>query len=287
MPEDQIIHLNGEFLPLRDARISPLDRGFIFGDGAYDVIPVYGRHPFRGAQHLDRLRRSLRELRIWNPHTREEWQDIIHQLIALHPTADMLVYLHVTRGVAPRAHGFPQGVTPTVFAMTMPLRQPAPELRASGVVCSSAPDQRWTRCDIKSISLLGNILAAQRAVDAGTFETIQFRDGRLTEGASSNVWIVQGGRVLAPMANHHVLRGVRYRIVTELCGQLQIPWELRDIHREEVLAADEVLLTSASKEILPVVRIDDQAIGNGTPGPLGRRLYDAYQGLKRESAEAS
>jgi D-amino acid aminotransferase len=195
---EQTVFLNGAFMPLSEARIPVLDRGFIFGDGVYEVVPVYGRKPFRWAQHHARLVRSLGELRIDNPRDATGWRELVDALIARHPWDDQFVYMQVTRGVAKRDHGFPKGIVPTVFAMTSPLAPvPAAQLQ-NGVDAVSLPDQRWLRCDIKSVSLLGNVLARQSAVDAGAVECVMFRDGFLTEGSSSNIWMVKAGRVIAP-----------------------------------------------------------------------------------------
>jgi len=277
---EQSVYLNGEYLPLSEARIPVLDRGFIFGDGIYDVVPVYGRKMFRSQQHLARLDRSLGKIRIDNPHSQQEWLDIVERLISEYDDDDMVIYLHVTRGVAPRAHAFPADVRPTVFAMAMPMVHPTSEMREKGVACVTMEDKRWLHCDIKSISLLGNILAAQNAAENNVLETIQFRDGMLTEASSSNVWIAKDGKLLAPLKNNLVLEGIRYGLFEELCAAKGIPFELRDITREEVFAADEVMLSSATKEALPVTSIDGKPVGTGRPGPLYARLYEAYQEAK-------
>lgn len=281
--DEPLVYLNEAYVPLSEAKIPVLDRGFLFGDGVYDVIPVYGGRLFRAAQHLDRLARSLASIRIPNPYDRPQWLAIIERLVGAAGSVDCIVYLQVTRGVAPRSHAFPAGVQPTVFAMVMPLKGPTPQMREQGVTCVTAPDLRWHHCDIKSTSLLGNVLVAQQAAESGATETIQFRDGLLTEASSSNVWIVTQGRLVAPLKDERVLTGIRYGLLEELCAQEGIAYELRDITRAEVFAADEVLLSSATKEILPVVRIDDHTIGQGRPGPLYQMLYAAYQRAKHAS----
>ncbi|UZG45016.1 D-amino acid aminotransferase [Caldimonas thermodepolymerans] len=285
---DSLCYLNGDYLRLCDAKVSVLDRGFIFGDGVYEVVPVYGQRLFRLRQHLVRLERSLAKLRIPNPHTEAEWLERMRRLIADHAqrfgAPDQLLYLQVTRGVAMRDHVMPTGLTPTVFMMTSPLKPPSPEQRHHGVACVTARDFRWERGDIKSISLLGNVLARQISADQGAVETILFRNGYLTEGSSSNVWIVHEGAVLGPPRSEHVLEGIRYELIAELCEELGIGFNLRPITETEVNVADEIILSSATKEVLPVTRLDGEPVGHGAgrgkPGPVYARLYEAYQHAK-------
>jgi len=262
-----------------------LDRGFIFGDGVYEVIPVYGRRLFRFDEHMGRLARSLDKLRIANPHSRDEWLRHARSLVAALPHEDQLVYLQVTRGVAMRDHVMPEGLTPTVFMMTNPMKPATPEQRHQGVACVTARDFRWERGDIKSISLLGNVLARQISADRGAVETILFRDGWLTEGSGSNVWVVHEGAVLGPPRSEHVLEGIRYELLRELCEEEGIGYNLRSISEDDVRSADELMISSASKEVLPVTRLDDHLVGHGTlrgkPGPVYARLYEAYQRAKR------
>ncbi|HJU71050.1 MAG TPA: D-amino acid aminotransferase [Paucimonas sp.] len=278
--QDPLVYLNGAMTPLSEARIPVLDRGFIFGDGVYEVIPIYARRPFRPEQHMARLFRSLAAIRISNPHTKEQWMALIDAVVKAHPEDDQMVYIQVTRGVAKRGHAFPKDTMPTVFIMTNPIVLPSAEVRASGVACVSMEDKRWLHCEIKSISLLGNVLAAQHAAENDAVETIQFRDGFLTEGSSSNAWIVKDGKLMAPPKDNLILEGIRYGLIEELCAAGGIPFEARRIPRLEVFAADEVLLSSATKEVLPVVSIDGQRIGNGNPGPIYHKLYAAYQAAK-------
>jgi D-alanine transaminase len=280
--QDPLVYLNGELTPLSEAKIPVLDRGFIFGDGIYDVIPMYARKAFRGKQHLARLFRSLKSIGIPNPHTEEEWMALIDKVSRAHPADDQLIYIQVTRGVAKRGHAFPkEEVTPTVFIMTNPIVLPGKEARENGVACVSMEDKRWLRCEIKSVSLLGNVLAAQHAAENNVVEAIQFRDGFLTEASASNVWIVKDGKLLAPPRDNLILEGIRYGFLEELCEEHGIPFEARRISREEVFAADEVILSSASKEVLPVISIDGKTIVDGKPGPVYRKLYAAYQEAKR------
>ncbi len=279
--QDPLVYLNGAFTPLSEAKIPVLDRGFIFGDGVYEVIPMYARRLFRAKQHMARLLRSLAAIGIANPHGEQEWMGLIERVTNAYPADDQLIYLQVTRGVARRAHAFPKDVPPTVFIMTNAFTPPAAEAREQGIACITLEDQRWLRCDIKSISLLGNVLAAQRAVEQGAAEAIQFRDGFLTEGASSNVWIVKDGKLMGPPKDTLILEGIRYGLIEELCAACHIPFEARRIARDEVFAADEVLLSSAGREVLPVATIDGRPVGIGKPGPVFRRLYAAYQDAKR------
>ncbi|HEU5294043.1 MAG TPA: D-amino acid aminotransferase [Burkholderiaceae bacterium] len=276
--------LNGQLLPLNQAKVSVLDRGFIFGDGVYEVIPVYGRRLFRFDEHLARLARSLDKLRIPNPHNREQWLRQARQLVAALPHDDQLVYVQVTRGVAPRDHVMPEGLTPTVFAMTNPMKPPAAEQRHQGVACVTARDFRWERGDIKSVSLLGNVLARQMSADRGAVETIMFRDGWLTEASGSNVWVVHEGALLGPPRSEHLLEGIRYELLRELCEEESIGYNLRPISEDDVRSADELIISSASKEVLPVTKLDDHWVGHGAlrgkPGPIYARLYEAYQRAK-------
>ena len=274
---DPTVYLNGEFGPLSEAKISVLDRGFIFGDGIYEVVPVYHRKPFRMAQHLARLERSLAKIRIAQPHTLEQWQRLVQDLIERSPETTCMVYLQITRGVAKRDHAYPvPAVTPTVFGMVSPMTRPSVAAREKGLSVVSIPDERWLHCDIKSVSLLGNVLAKQAAVDAGVDEVIQFREGNLTEAASCNIWVVKGGKLLAPLKDHLVLEGIRYGLLEELCKEIGIPFELRNITRAEVESADELLLSSATREILPIVQLDGKPVANGLPGIIYRRLSTAY-----------
>ena len=282
---DNLCFLNGSFMPLLEARIPVLDRGFIFGDGIYEVAPVYGRKLFRFDEHLARLNRSLSKLRIPQPATRDEWLARCRQLIAARPEEDQVVYIQVTRGVAPRDHVMPANLTPTVFMMSNPLKAASAEMRHAGVACTTARDFRWERGDIKSTSLLGNVLARQMSADHGALETIMFRDGHLTEAAASNVWIVHEGALLGPPKSDLVLEGIRVELLRELCEDCGVAYNLRPITEADVRGADEVLLSSATKEILPVTRIDGEEVGHGAlrgkPGPVYARLFEAYQRAKQ------
>ena len=281
---EQLCFLNGEFMPLAEARIPVLDRGFIFGDGVYDVAPVYGRRLFRIDEHLARLNRSLTKLRIPQPASRDEWIDRCRRLVASGAADDQVIYIQVTRGVAPRGHEMPPGLTPTVFMMSNPMKAATAEQRHQGVACVTARDFRWERGDLKSTSLLGNVLARQISADQGATETIMFRDGWLTEASASNVWIAHEGALLGPPKSDLVLEGIRVELLRELCEDAGIAYNLRPISEADVRSADEVMLSSATKEILPVTHIDGQEVGHGAlrgkPGPVYARLHEAYQRAK-------
>jgi D-alanine transaminase len=286
---DALCFLNGEILPLAQAKVSVLDRGFVFGDGIYEVVPAYGQRLFRFDEHMARLSRSLAKVRIPNPAGWDEWLARCRRLVAATAEStgaqDQVVYIQVTRGVAPRDHVMLPGLTPTVFMMASPMTPPTAEQRHHGVACVTARDFRWERGDIKSISLLGNVLARQMSADHGAIETIMFRDGFLTEAAACNVWIVHEGALLGPPKSEHVLEGIRVELLRELCEECGIAYNLRPIPEADVLAADEVLLSSATKELLPVTKLDGELVGHGAlrgkPGPVYARLYEAYQRAKR------
>lgn len=283
----QIVHLNGEFVPLADARISVLDRGFIFGDGVYEVIPVYGRTPFRMGGHLERMQRSMDEIKLRNPLSQAEWGRLVQELVNRHEWADQAVYIQVTRGVAPRDHRLPKDLKPTIFLMTNPLSRPAETDRTNGVAAVSLQDNRWLRCHIKSTSLLGNVLLRQEAADQGCIECVLFRDGHLTEASASNVFVVRDGVLLAPPKDNLILAGITYDVVIELARTHGMPLEIRPIQESEVRTADEIWLTSSSKEVLAVVRLDDQPVGSGEPGALFHRMSSWYDAAKRPAVAAA
>jgi D-alanine transaminase len=283
----QIVHLNGAFLPLEQAFVPVLDRGFIFGDGVYEVIPVYSRRIFRLEEHLRRLQNSLDGIRLANPHRDAEWAALIRELVARNEGEDQYVYLQITRGVAKRDHAFPQRVPPTVFMMSTPLVTPPSELCETGVSAVSAVDNRWDRCDIKAIALLPNVLLRQIAVDHGAMETVLFRDGILTEGAASNIFAVEKGVILAPPKDHHMLPGITYDLVLELAAAHDIPLQVGYYEEARIRAADELWLTSSTREILPITRLDDRPVGDGRPGPVFRRMYQLYQDYKAQVMRAA
>lgn len=299
---EPLVWLNGALTPLSQARIPVLDRGFIFGDGIYEVAPVYAlavegsarlvRVPFRGAQHFARLARSLAKVGIANPFDEAGWRALVARLVEANVAAGTLahdahanVYVQITRGVAPRGHAFPADATPTVFAMVNPLVLPGAALHERGVACVTAADRRWLNCDIKSTSLLGNVLMAQHAKAHDAFETILLRDGRLTEASSSNVWVVKDGALHAPPRSERILEGIRYGLLEELARECGIRFEAREIDETELRAADEILLTSATKEVLAVASVDGKPVGAGAPGPVYAALHAAYQRAKAREAE--
>ena len=280
------VFLNGKFLPLGEAQVSVLDRGFIFGDGVYELVPVYSRVPFRLDEHLTRLERSLGEAKIRNPHSRAQWRAHIYQLIDAQSFEDQGIYFQVTRGVAKRDHAFPKNAEPTVFMMSNPLVNPPAEQVEKGVAAVSAQDNRWLRCDIKSISLLGNCMLRQLSAEAGANETILFRDAMLTEASASNVFIAKRGVILAPPKSNLILPGITYDVVAELAQANSMALEFRDISEAEVRAADELWVTSSSKEVLAIVELDGARIGDGRPGPVFRRMYQLYQEFKHKVMRA-
>lgn len=279
-----MIYLNGQWMPIEDAKIPVLDRGFIFGDGIYEVIPVYRRKPFRGQGHMQRLARSLAAVEIPNPYTEARWMELIAEIIARQPFENQAVYFQVTRGVAKRDHAFPKESTPTVFMMSNPLATPSDETYAKGVSCVTATDNRWLRCDIKSTSLLGNVLMRQFAADRDAIETIMFRDGLLTEASASNVLIVKGGIIASPQKDNLILPGITLDATIDLARESGLPLEMRPITEAEVRNADEVWLSSSTKEVLPVTQLDGKPVGHGDgagkPGPMLAKMRAAYQAAK-------
>jgi len=283
---ESLCYLNGEFMPLADARIPVLDRGFIFGDGVYEVIPVYGRMLFRLEEHLARLAYSLRSIRLANPHDARTWATLLGTVVDRNPWDDQSVYLQVTRGVAPRSHEFPQ-TPPTVFIMANPLKTPPPESRERGVAVVTREDYRWRRCDIKSVSLLANVLLRQEAEDAGAAETVLLRDGNVTEASASNVYVVKNGVIASPPKDNLILPGITYDLVLELARAAGLPAEVRPVAAAELLAADEVWLSSSTREVQPVTRVDGKPVGTGQPGPGFARMYQLFQDYKARVRQAT
>ena len=280
-----MIYLNGEWMPIEKAMVPVLDRGFIFGDGVYEVIPCYSGHPFRLREHLTRLQSSLDGVRIDNPYSLARWDELVREMVVKNPMDDQYVYLQVTRGVAPRDHAFPKGVKPTVFMMSNPLTTPTQEQRERGVAAVSAADNRWLRCDIKSISLLANCLLRQVAVDASAAEVVLLRDGRLTEGSASNIFLVRNGVIITPPKTNFILPGITYDVVIELAQANRLPLEIRQVSEAEVRDADELWLTSSTKEVLSISTLDGKPVGHGSaagkPGPVAARMHQLYQDYKR------
>ena len=280
-------YLNGAYLPLAEARISPLDRGFLFGDGAYEVVPVYSRRPFRLDEHLRRLQTSLDGIRLANPHRVDEWRSIILRIIDEAGFDDQTVYIQVTRGAdTKRDQAFPKGVAPTVFLFTAPLISPTPEQRAAGVAAITAADIRWARCDLKSVALLANVLLRQQAVDNACVETIMLRDGCMTEGAASNMFLVKNDVILTPPKDNRILPGITYDVVLELAARHGMAHEIRDVTEAELRTADELWMTSSTKEVLAITTLDGKPVGHGalagTPGPVTRRMHALYCAFRDE-----
>lgn len=287
--QDATCYLDGQWQPLACAKVYVLDRGFIFGDGVYEVIPVDTiepglRAPFRAREHFARLARSLAAVRIDDPLAMDGWLGLLAALIERHPWPRQTVYLQVTRGAARRDHAFPEGVAPTVFAFASPWPPIAADNLERGVACVTHADERWLRCDVKSISLLGNVLMKQHAVDHGAFETILFRDGLLTEASSANVFAVRRGTIVAPAKSNLMLPGITYDAVLDIARARGVPVEVRPVGESEVRAADELWLSSSGREVLPVTRLDGAPVGDGAPGPLFRKMHAWFQQAKREDA---
>jgi D-alanine transaminase len=275
-------YVDGSYLPLAEARVSPMDRGFLFGDGAYEVIPVYSRRAFRLDEHVARLANTLAAMRLANPHGADEWKAIILELVARNPWDDQSVYLQVTRGAdTKRNHAFPgPEVKPTVFLMSEPLVTPSAAQLATGIAAVSAADIRWLRCDLKTVSMLANCLLRQHAIDHGCMETVLFRDSFLTEGAASSVFVCKDGVLLVPPKSHLMLPGITYDVVLELARSHGMKHEVREVLEAEVRSADELWMTSSTKEVLPITALDGRPVGDGKPGPMGRQMYAWYQDFK-------
>jgi D-alanine transaminase len=277
--------LDGVFMPLRDARVSPLDRSFLYGDGVYEVVPVFAGRPLRLAQHCERLERSLREIRMSSPFSRDTLRGWLRELIERNGGGDQYVYLHVSRGAEyGRSHAPLPDVPRTVFAFCAPLPRPSAEKLARGASCVTADDTRWARCDIKSVSLLANVLLRQLSVDAGADETILLRDGQLTEASASSVMIVAGGAVVAPPYSSGLLPGTTRDFTEELIHELHLPFVRRNVPEAELRGADEIWLTSATRDVMPVTRLDGRPVGTGQPGPVALRLRDAFAAHVRAAA---
>ena len=272
--------LNGEYQPLDECKVSVLDRGFVFGDGIYELLPVYANKPFYLEQHLQRLLRNMAEIRIENPYALNEWKTIIQNLIEQAEHGDLAIYVQVTRGVAPRDHVFPQGGQATVFAMANPLPLLSHDQLQNGVELITSEDIRWQRCDIKVISLLANILAKQDAVQASAVEAIMIRNNNALEGAASNLFIVRDGTVYTHPKDHLILPGITRDFVIELLGELNIECKQQTIPKDWLYSSDEVWITSSTKEVLAATKIDQKVIANGKPGELWHKTYELYQQKK-------
>ena len=279
---EPVVYLNGEFMPLSEARIPVLDRGFIFGDGVYEVIPVYARQAFRIDEHLDRLNNSLELTRITNPYPESEWKKLLSQIITRNESDDQSVYVQITRGVAKRDHPFPKNVAPTVFMMSNPLIVPDQEAFNKGISAITLDDIRWQYCNIKAITLLPNILLRQTAVDEDAQEAILIRSGEVTEGSATNVFIVIDGQIKTPPKSSRLLPGITRDLIVELAHQHGLDCMEANFSRTELEAADEVWVSSSMKEVMPVVMLNHEMVGNGKPGPVTRRMFEIFQEYKTE-----
>ncbi len=280
-----VCYLNGSYLPLKDARISPLDRGFLYADGVYEVMPVYGGRPFRFEAHADRLTRSLGALRMEDPHTRAEWRALLGALIERNGGGDIYIYWQVTRGAQNgRSHAPLPDIPRTVFAFCAPLPPIAPEQLATGVACITAPDSRWARCDVKSVALLANVLLRQESIDAGAAETILLRDGELTEASASAVHVVVGHELLTPPNSRRILPGTTRSVVEEMATRSALPWRSAPVTAVQLRDADEIWISAATREVQAVTRLDGRPVGRGVPGPQWRAVYEELQRYKRELA---
>ena len=274
-----IVYLNGEFLPLESAKISVLDRGFIFGDGVYEVLPVYNGQLFRLVEHLQRLDNSLQAIRLANPLSRKQWIDILTTLVAHNQGGDQSVYLQVTRGPAKREHNFPQLIQPTVFIMSEVIQANPPSPGVKAITC---PDIRWQRCDIKAIALLANILLRQQAVDVGAVEAILIRDGYVMEGAASNIFVVIDGIAMTPPKSQYILPGITRDLILEVMQANQLPYREIAITEAQLRSADEIWVTSSVREILPITTLDEKIVGSGKPGPVWSQIWQLYQNYKQQ-----
>ena len=278
------VYLNGDFLPESDACVSVLDRGFIFGDGVYEVIPAYGGNPFRLEEHLQRLNNSLDGVRITNPHNHDEWQYLIQKIIDANSEkygdTDQSVYLQITRGSAKRDHAFPSEVSPTVLIMSNPLVGPDTALLKTGVSAITTEDIRWVYCHIKAICLLPNVLLRQKAIDAESAEAILIRDGLATEGAASNLFLVKDGEIITPPKGPLLLPGVTRDLVLDLANDNGLPNKEINFTEQDLLDADEIWLTSSTKEVLPVTTLNGKAVGTGKPGTVWETMYQLFQAYK-------
>lgn len=281
-----LCYLNGTYLPLADARISPLDRGFLYSDGVYELMPVYGGRPFRFSAHAERLVRSLTALRMEDPHSRGEWRELLGTLIARNGGGDQYVYWQVTRGAQNgRSHAPLPQIPRTVFAFCAPLPTPPADLAERGVACVTSTDTRWARCDVKSVSLLANVLLRQESVDAGAAETILLRDAELTEASASAVHVLIGKELLTPPNSRRILPGTTRGVVEELAARVSLPARAATVSEAQLRAADEIWISAATREVQPVTRLDGRPIGGGKPGPYWRRVYEELQLYKRELAQ--
>ena len=276
-----IAYVNGEFVAVEEARISPFDRGFIFGDGVYEVIPVYDGKPLRLREHLLRLQRSMDFVDLHNPYALEQWQTLIAQLVSKNGGGNVGVYIQVTRGVAKRDFAPPKGIAPTVFMMANTLPTPTRELYEKGLSCVSLDDFRWERCHVKATSLLGAVLLKHETNQQNADECVLFRNGYLTESSASNICAVKNGVILCPPKDNLILPGITYDLMMELATKASLPLEVRRVSRKEVRGADELWLTSSTKEVIAITTLDGKPVGKGKPGAMFWKMFELFQEYKR------
>ncbi len=275
-------YINGEFVAPEDARISAFDRGLIFGDGIYEVVPIYGGQAFRWDEHLARLNNNLDVVGIRQPYTRQDWAKVLVGLLSRATEQDHYLYIQVTRGVAPRNHVFPDSAEPTVFAYVQKLAPVAESAVTQGVKVVTIPDFRWHRCDIKTTSLIANVWLRQQAKEQGAAEAVLVRDGVVTEGAATNVFAVMNGIVRTAPQGPNLLPGITRDLVVELMARHGVSYEERAFTEQQMIDAEEVWITSSTNEVMPVSRINDNVVSEGRPGPAFQRVYNLYQQYKAQ-----
>lgn len=279
----ELAYLNGEFMPLSEAQVPVLDRGFLFADGVYEMLPAYGGYLFGLDEHLQRLQKSLDGISLQNPLQNSEWRAMLQELTQRAGDHDQAIYLQVTRGVsAKRAHIFPEHVKQTVFAMSTVLKPMSEIDKATGIRVICHEDIRWSYCHLKTISLLGNVLMQQAAHAAGAQEALTLRNGFVTEGSSSNFFIVSGGVILTPPKSESLLPGITRQFVLSLADKHNMPWREQDLQLEQVMEADEVWISSSSREVVPVIAVDAKPIGDGKAGPVWRQMTQHYETMKQQ-----
>ncbi|VAX01264.1 D-alanine aminotransferase [hydrothermal vent metagenome] len=281
----QTVYLNGNFMPLNEAKVSVLDRGFIFGDAIYEVIPVFAGKLFRFEEHLQRLNNSLNSVKIKNPYSSQQWLSIFTDLIVKNNSETLSIYLQITRGVAPRNHIFSDNITPTVFIMATPLAPLNDSILENGVAIVTMDDIRWQYCQIKTTSLIANILLRQQASEQNAVEALLIKDGFVTEGAASNVFVIKDNIIFTPPKTNNVLPGITRDLVVELAQNNKLDIREQAIPQSALQSADEIWLTSSMKDILPVTTIDNSNVANGKPGPLWQKLHRAFNDYKDELCE--
>jgi len=280
-----ICYLNGEWLSLAEAKISPLDRSFLFGDGVYEVVPVFAGRPFRFDEHVDRLSRSCAALRLRDPHDRDGWRTIVRGLMERNESGDLYVYLQISRGAdSERSHAPLPQIPPTVFGFAAPLSEPGAEKLARGINCVTAPDIRWARCDIKSVALLGNVLQRQLSCDVGADETILLRDGQMMEATTSTAHVVLAGTIVTPPNSTAILPGTTRSVVEEVADRLKIARATRAVSEAELRRAEEVWISSSTRTVSAVTTLDGQLVGSGKPGPVWQKMRQGIDDLRRALA---